>query len=244
VALDTDRPASPRPALAPLPAPSYPEASEVAELWASARPVETDAAAAAYLTGRAIDPGMVDLYQLARALPVDAPAPSWARCRGVSWSRSHRLILPVFDHSGAMRSLRAWRVDGENSDAPKRTAPAGKALAGLALACPVARRMLATGQAPSWASAGALEIIITEGEPDFLTWATQTSDADEAPPAVLGVVSGAWGEALAARIPDGARVLIRTHGDEAGARFSAAIVASLAGRNVALFDRGDRGKAA
>lgn len=159
VALDLDRPAAERPAPTPAPALDYPDAAEVAALWATAEPIEADpdlypeadTAAARYLAGRAIDPGAVDLYQLARVLPADAPAPPWARCRGIPWPRSHRLILPVVDHLGAVRSLRAWKIDGADSDAPKRTAPAGKALAGLLLACPTARRMLATGQAPAWA---------------------------------------------------------------------------------------------
>ena len=223
---------------APGAAPEYPTAFEVAALWAAAGPVEADDQAAAYLAGRALDPGTVDLYDLARVLPAGAAAPSWARCRGKAWPASHRLILPVVDHLGAVRSLRAWRIDSTSDDgAPKRTAPAGKALAGLVLACPVARRMLATGQAPSWASAAApFDVVIAEGEPDFLTWATRVSDASETPPAILGVVAGAWGEALAARIPDGARVVIRTHQDTSGDRYAADIRESLIGRRLAIKD--------
>ena len=115
---------------APSAAPEYPAASEVAALWAAAGPVEADHQAAAYLAGRALDPGTVDLYDLARVLPADAAAPSWARCNGKTWPASHRLILPVVDYLGAVRSLRAWRIDSTSDDgAPKRTAPYGKALA-------------------------------------------------------------------------------------------------------------------
>ena len=247
--------AAPRPAPQPAPTLDYPDAAEVAALWAAAEPIEADpeehpeadTAAARYLAGRAIDPGAVDLYQLARVLPVDAPAPSWARCRGIPWPRSHRLILPVVDHTGAVRSLRAWKIDSTESDAPKRTAPAGKAIAGLVLACPVARRMLATGKAPSWATEAApFDVIIAEGEPDFLTWAARVSDTNEAPPAVLGIVAGSWCEAIAARIPDGSRVILWTDDDEAGDRYAAEIKASLAGRAVTVldFERGPRGQAA
>ena len=231
---------------APSAAPEYPAASEVAALWAAAGPVEADHQAAAYLAGRALDPGTVDLYDLARVLPADAAAPSWARCNGKAWPASHRLLLPVVDYLGTVRSLRAWRIDRTSDDgAPKRTAPSGKALAGLVLACPVACTMLA-GLPPAWHSpASPLRVVIAEGEPDFLTWATRVSDADETPPAVLGVIAGAWTDAIADRIPDGARVLIRTHQDQAGDRYAAEIKASLAGRGVTILDfkRGARGQA-
>lgn len=229
---------------APYQPPAYPDGGEVEALWSSAVSVELDPGARAYLEGRAIDPGMVELYDLARVLPPGSWAPGWARCWGRSWSQSHRLILPVVDHTGAVRSLRAWRLPSDEAPegAPKRTAPAGKALAGLVLACPVARRVLMTGALPPW---GALDVIISEGEPDFLTWAAGASDADETPRAGLGVVAGAWGAALAARIPDGARVAIRTDPDAAGDRYAADIRASLAGRQVQVFGRrGDHGQAA
>lgn len=236
VTLEASRRPFPSADVGPL---TYPEASEVAALWEEAYPLEADDEARAYLEGRAVDPGAVDLYDLARVVQPWASAPSWARCRGKSWTSTHRLILPVIDHLGAMRSLRAWRVSPQlaGDDTPKRVAPAGKASAGLVLACPTARRMLATGQAPSWASEGALfDVIIAEGEPDFLTWASRVSDADETPPAVLGIGAGAWCEAIAARIPDGSRVIIRTHQDPSGDRYAAEIRASLAGRALQVLD--------
>jgi hypothetical protein len=216
---------------------SCPEEGEVSALWQNAYPIEADDEARAYLEGRAIDPGMVDLYDLARVLQTWASAPSWARCRGKSWTSTHRLILPVVDYLGAVRSLRAWRCSPQapDDDTPKRVAPAGKSLSGLILACPEARRMLATGKAPSWASKGRpLDVVITEGEPDFLTWASRVSDADETPPVILGVVAGSWCDAIAARIPDGARVIVRTHQDPTGERYAAEVRESLAGRAVTL----------
>ena len=244
-------PTTPRPRQAldtgPL---GYPPAGEVAALWQDAYPLAADKEARVYLAKqRKIDPGPVDLYDLARVIQPWANVPTWACCWNKSWVTTHRLILPVFDHLGAMRSLRAWRVSrqGPEDGAPKRSNPSKHTSSGLVLACPVARRMLATGKAPSWAVEGALfDVIIAEGEPDFLTWATQTSDADETPPAVLGIASGSWCEAFADRIPDGSRVVIRTHQDAAGDRYAAAIRASLAGRSVTVFDleRGHSGEAA
>jgi len=238
-----ETPSRKRPAPASDSPTTYPDGGEVFALWQDAYPVEADDEARAYLEGRAIDAGMVDLYDLARVLQPWASAPSWARCRGKPWASTHRLILPVVDHLGAVRSLRAWRCSPQapGDDTPKRVAPAGKVLSGLILACPVARRMLATGQATS-----PLDVVITEGEPDFLTWASRVSDADETPPAILGVVAGSWCDAIASRIPDGSRVIVRTHQDPAGDRYAAEIRESLAGRTVTLLRAkgGVRGEAA
>jgi len=95
--------------------------------------------------------------------------------------------------------------------------------------------MLEQGAAPAWFEGAPMDVIIAEGEPDFLTWAVSSSDANDRPPAVLGVVAGAWSADIAARIPDGSRVVIRTHRDAAGDAYAAAIRDSLAGR-VDLYD--------
>lgn len=227
---------------------TYPNAFEVERLWQSAGAVSEDDAARSYLEGRAIDPGRVDLYDLARVLPAGAWAPSWAWCRGRSWSRSHRLILPVVDSLGQVRSLRAWHLPGDekSEEAPKRTAPAGKATGGLVLACPTGRRMLELGRAPLYFGDDPITVVISEGEPDWLTWASRVSDANDDPPALLGVVSGSWSEVFAHRIPDGARVVIRTDDDATGDRYAADIKATLERRNVRILDRqrGARGQVA
>ena len=218
---------------------TYPDEDEVTALWQDAYPIEADDEARAYLEGRAVDVGLVDLYDLARVLQPWASTPGWARCRGKPWALSHRLILPVVDYLGVVRSLRAWRCSPQppDDDTPKRTAPAGKALSGLVLACPVARWVLSTGKAPDWATPKRpLDVVITEGEPDFLTWASRVSDSNPTPPAILGVVAGSWCDAIAARIPDGARVIVRTHQDPTGNRYAAEIRESLTGRAVTVLD--------
>ena len=233
------------PVRAVAPPPSYPPAAQVEALWSACLPLERDDAAGAYLAGRAIDPGMVDLYDLARVLPADARCPSWAHIRGHSWIQAgYRLVVPMVDYLGVVRSVRGWRLPGEgldvgNGDAlPKRLAPAKHSTVGLVMACPVARHMLATGAAGSMR-----DIVIAEGEPDWLTWAASVSDANDTPPAVLGVVSAAWSDAIATRIPEGSRVFIRTHRDDAGDRYSRAIQDSLNDYLIAVFDfpRGAKG---
>jgi hypothetical protein len=118
----------------------------------------------------------------------------------------------VYDATGEMSSVRAWCV--RPSEGPKRLPPAGYRATGLVLACGGAIALLAAGRLPEGPSP--LRVLVVEGEPDFLTWATHFSDADTNAPLVFGVVSGAWTEAIASRIPDGTRVIIRTHHDSVG----------------------------
>jgi hypothetical protein len=124
-----------------------------------------------------------------------------------------------------MRSVRAWCVRA--SDDPKRLPPAGHRASGLVLACGGGVALLAES---SSFDRRRTPIVVVEGEPDFLTWATRYSDGCADVPVVLGVVAGAWSEAIASRIPPGARVLVRTHDDVAGEHYAEAIFRTLAGR--------------
>lgn len=207
------------------PEPTYPDGAEVLTLWNASTPVEDDAEVLAMLEGRALSAALITTYELARVLPLaPAPLPRWARFGGRDWrDGGYRLIVPMRDARGTMRSFRAWRV-GEG-DGPKRITPAGHKAAGLVFACPSAVALL-----EGYAFEHELRIIVAEGEPDFLTWATP-SDADERQPAlVFGVTSGAWSEELAARIPDGAKVIVRTDHDAAGDKYAEAINLSLGKR--------------
>ena len=216
--------------------------------------VDVEHEAHAYLKRRAIDPGMVDFYDLLRVLPPGTPCPTWASVRRRPWSEAgYRLVIPMVDHTGELCSLRAWRLPGEvidqpGEDWPKRVAPAGRSTIGLVMACPIARQMLRTGEAPSYLQGRPLDVVVCEGEPDFITNAAMVNEASDAPPAVLGVVSAAWSQAVADRIPEGSRVFIRTHRDEAGSRYAQAIRDSLNDRLVAVFDfdrtKGPDGQAA
>ena len=155
----------------------------------------------------------------------DFTGPSWARYQGKPWAAAgYRLLVPMVDAHGALRSLRAWRMAGSGED-PKRVAPAGKAMAGLVMACPIARSVLKTGQSPANEP---IDVVITEGEPDFLTHAARPEGA--AAPAVVGVVASAWSSAVADRLPGDVRIVIRTHRDAAGDRYAAEIRSSLADR--------------
>ncbi len=134
-----------------------------------------------------------------------------------------------------MRSVRAIRLSDDPA-VPKRLPPGGHRAAGLVLADALALHLLA-GASPD-ALPRPLRVLFVEGEPDFLTWASRFSDADEDAPAIFGVLSGSWTPSHAARIPDGAIAIIRTHNDAAGDGYAAAVERSLAKRCVVLQSKG------
>lgn len=212
-----------------MPRPStrgYPRLTELVALVSSCIPVTEDAEVCSLLRSRGIEPDRVAMFDLARALPKNASLPHFARYTGKTWTETgHRLLLPVFNHKGEFKSARAWRVI--EGDTPKRLPPSGHLASGLVLACTAGRTLL-KGEREDLPSP--LRIIFVEGEPDFLIWASQFSDADADAPIVFGVGSGWWTDAFAARVPDGAQVVIRTHADEAGDRYAAHIATSLKGR--------------
>ncbi len=220
--LNDQKPYTPRP-LPELPEPEperdYPPLAEVEALWALAGPVAADPAAGGHLVGRGLDARTVESMGLARAIPAGATLPRWARYRGRAWSESgHRLLVPVVDSLGVVRSVRSWRVEGDA--AAKRLPPAGHRATGLALANPRAQRMLAGPSSPK-------QVIVVEGEPDFLsaavTWPTRP---------ILGVLSGTWSADFAARIPTGSEVIVMTHNDQAGDKYAADIIGTIKTRAV------------
>ena len=210
-------------------------AAEVAEVWSSARRVVEDVEVRAWLFSRGLNAGDVDDRGLARVLPEGVLLPRWARFMGQAWSQSgHRLIVPLWSDSGALASLHARSVRPDVQPAHKAASPAGAEVRGLVMADALARRLLAgvalADGVPTSELVARNGLWVMEGLPDFLTRATDYSDADETAPAVLGVLSGSWSLAIAARVPDGTTVAIETHQDAAGDRYARTIAASLTGR--------------
>lgn len=234
----------PRPAPGRLPAREFPPAEEVTTLWDACMPVGDVAEVGAWLRSRALDVGAVDDFNLARALPTGARLPRWAYFQGRTWADvGYRCILPVFDHRGALLSLRARRIG--DGDGPKALPPAGHRIGGLVMADVLGRMLLTTGERPDfWPETAPLRIVVAEGEPDFLTWGTAFSDADATAPAVIGVAAGSWTEDIAHRVPEGARVIVRTHHDEAGEGYARKIFGTFPARRVTLVRGGVRGCAA
>lgn len=197
----------------------YPLASEVASIWQGAKPVTQSAEVSAHLESRGLDPARLAELDAARALREGANLPRWACYRGDAevarpwFETGHRLLLPTFDPTGKMTSVRAGRViDG---DSPKRLPPSGHRQSGLVLANKAARAMLGHGAIG--------DLLIVEGEPDFLTWCA-------APVAVIGIGSGSWSRDFANRIPAGTYVVIRTHQDRAGDAYATEVGRTLVRR--------------
>lgn len=202
------------------PEPSYPPADELAAVWDGCISPEDDPETVAMLAGRGLDAGRVEGIGCARVIPKDATLPAWATYGGRPWTTTgHRLVFLTFDSHGIARSVRAWRV--LEGDTPKRLPPKGYAAGGLVLADDAALGMLRCTFAPR-------RVLIAEGEPDFATWASRPASGEVT--AVLGVVSGAWSDELAARVPSGARAIVRTHADGAGDRYAEKVIASLVRR--------------
>jgi hypothetical protein len=225
------------PAPAAPPAQYLPEA-EVRRFWDGCVPADSDPAVREGLTARKVWPTLVTSFDLARALPIDEAVPAWAGRwdmdlkRHVNWIESgHRLIVPLFDERGLMRSVLARNVDGTAQI--KSFAPSGFSRAGLLMADGFGRWLLANGQRPDWwPSSTELRVVVAEGEVDFLMAAIQWSDAAECAPATFGIVSGSWSPKVAARIADGSTVVVATDPDKSGERYAVAIAESFAHRNV------------
>jgi len=127
--------APPRAAPEPEPEPPPPRlpADEVAELWASAWPVVTQASAARWFRARSWA-GSADhvmaaaaSLDLVRAIPVGHPCPSWAGGERWGWARAGwSLLLPCFDSEGRMAALRArWTGTERNPADGEAVCPTG-----------------------------------------------------------------------------------------------------------------------
>lgn len=239
------------------PPPAYPPAAEVAALWAACTPLDRASfydPAVPWLEnaehGRGLSCRELAALDLARAMPRDPdahPWPSWIPWLALdraAWLRRYRLAVPMYDATGALRSLRFRAVTAEREvvdgtlrwrrmeveDRVKALAPKGSTVRGLALADPVGRALLAGefASAPwdGW-------VTVTEGEPDLWTWSTRQRRGmppDARTWAMLGVVNGSWTAELAARVPSGAKVALRTHADAAGDAYAERIRGTLAER--------------
>lgn len=248
------RPAAPPPAPPPDPEPERgpPPEAEVLALWDACRPVTGDPAVAAWLTAR-LGPGgpvAVATYDCGRALPKDAPVPIWARYRGRAersrpWTETtHRLICPVYDEAGRLRSVRARRLSpsDEGGGLPKSLPPTGYTSRGLVLACDRGRHLLRTGAAwDGWPAGRRLRVTISEGETDWLSWLMLRQGDGPRPAALFGVVNGSWSTALSARIPEDSVVTIWTDDDDGGQKIAGQIIDAFKDRRMVLLRGGADG---
>ena len=171
---------------------------------------------------RGIDPERIEKYGFRALLRREdypdgtyTPGPDWRRGPGGRWLQFWRLLCPLVDAGGYVRSLRGRHLAHDAADLgsrPKTVAPTGYATRGLCYADPVARAYL-RGQRP-----GPSRWIIAEGEWDFLAWATNLEDQeDRGDYGILGVISGSWSASWTDKIlTRGAEVWLRLDPDQAG----------------------------
>jgi hypothetical protein len=238
--------------------PSTPWADPVAisALWGSAVPCVLDDDAYQWLMLRGISPREVEFQRLARFLPRDAinkmtpeqigavrdvlPMTKVDQEFGVATRLGFRVLVPMFDAEGDMKSLRLRRTNmrtdrfgnpkehkGKKSDL-KELGLRG-ATRGLVLANGPALRLLRQ-QRPDEGDGRELAVVIAEGVPDFLV---ASCEPDEAERAVFGICGpGCWSLELAMRIPMDARVEVATDSDPAGIKYAAEVLATVPGRRV------------
>lgn len=203
-----------------------PPAHELAALWATCKPLASDDAMVECLRTAELDAAAVDVRGLCAVLPAEAEVPPWAK----PWpSVGHRLIVPLFDGAGAM--CNAIAVNPGDARMPWK-APDGCLVRTLAMADSVAQEVLRTGARPEWI-AEPLRVVIVAGVRDWLVWAVNRALASTKEPyAVLGVATEniELEPAIAARIPNGARVIVRTPDTAKGNNCAAAIKAAIGSR--------------
>jgi len=229
---ETRREAAPLPARPPVkaePTKDYPPESEVLELLGACSRVNQDRGVWDWIIGRGFDPHDVAVRDLALALPPQFESlPPWARFRGRSWAETgHRLIVPLWDHRGALRSVRAGRVvDG---DSPKRLPPAGHRVSGLVMLDSMGREVFRAGGWPTW-NPNPPRFVVVEGEPDFIAMASEVPLNCAPQYAVIGIYAGSWTDDVAAVLPSGSKVAVWTDNDAAGEKYASKIRESIESR--------------
>jgi len=215
--------------------PRWPETETLRALWRVAEPVCEHPEGAAWLALYGIPGDMVDGLSLARILRKTASVPGWARCAGHSWVEGWRLLIPMYGPEGRCVSLAArWTLPSDPPKGAKECTPAGFTRSGAVYADPMALALL-QGKTEDDGCRWNGVVVIAEGGKDYLTWAARAgrvTNTDNGPEtfAVLGVWAGAWTHEIAARIPDGATVIIRTDQDETGDKYAEGIAETLHGR--------------
>ncbi|MEN0066404.1 MAG: primase-helicase family protein [Myxococcota bacterium] len=218
---DPSKESPPPPHVKPPPLPpreperAPPPHSDVERLWADAPPITDDELSMTWVWSRGLDSATLADRDLARVIPNQAP--SWAR----RWRSHYRVLLPLYDATGTLRSVRARKVADVRGQ--KSLNPKGYTVGGLVFANASGQTLLRDGALGEGA-----RVYLTEGGPDFLTvaaWLSETS-----PDVVFGIGAGQWTPELAARIPDGTQVFVCTDPNATGRAYAKAVAESLEGR--------------
>ena len=181
-----------------------PPQEEISNLWQHSRAVTLSPKASGYLQARGLDPERLSALDLLRDVPkeLSSQLPTWGLFGKRNWVASgHRLIAPVYNENGYFSSVRARSIN-QSDKQQKEICPQGFEVRGLCFANGAAQAMLSGLSKPQ-------TVILTEGLPDFLSWAQTTTTSP-----VLGLFAGSLTKELMARIPTGAKVVFRHHNDK------------------------------
>lgn len=203
--------------------------------WASLDDIAASPAAIAWLQSRSIPLHVARDH--CRWWAYDIAGPAWAgwTTKDGQWrawrDSGNAMVFGMYAADGRMADCRFRLAAASNGKWPPKSA--GRS-GGVTMANQAARSMLATGTMP----AGKRDVVVCEGEPDYLSWCA--SVGDDAP--VLGLVSGSVTDALISRIPAKARVMFDAHQDDAGGQYLQEFGHAMMRRGVASCVAIDRSK--
>lgn len=195
--------------------PEYPPADELKQVWVMARRPADDDEVTEYLVRR----GITETSDLCRV--VAGELPGWAVFREsgdtrgyLDWNDTgHRLIFPLYNHEGRIKSFRARCVKEDSK--LKNVNPKRYSSSGLCFANALGVKMLQTGYRTG-------TVVFVEGEIDFLN-ACQRADGDTA---IFGLYSGGWSSEHSERLNTD-RVVFLTDVDGPGDRYAFAVMSMI-----------------
>ena len=247
---DADVDAPPRPPPAP---PEYPPEREVQKFWEMCMPLDENRDAVAWAASRGLSvphlvtPRELPMVRACRKFAYDGqfgmiagsrlPQPRWASIgspppqRPRSWvDTGYQVVIPCYDATGAMRSFRARWINQEDPPLGKAIPPSGFEARGLVMCNIAGLWLLRFGAWSPDLAPKNRQLWIVEGEPDTLTLAAAIRATAASERAVWGLYNGSWTAELAARIPDGADVVLGLHDDKAGHVYRDKVDRTLHGR--------------
>jgi len=208
--------------------PKYPDSQDLETFWKSCSKVSELAACKQWLDSRWIDPEIVELYNYGTAITESTAKFPWATFKRQHWCNTgYRALFPLYNSQGKLTSVRARWVSYQKPFT-KVINPAGYEVQGTILADRQALGLLRDKPLKDFDG----YIVIAEGDPDYLTWATRNKENTFA---TFGVFNGSWNSQFASKIPEHSNVVVATHYDDEGEKYFRRIYETLKDKNVTVY---------
>jgi hypothetical protein len=176
------------------PPPEFPDEQSLLHMTMNRVELHADPAAVKWATSRGYDVRRIS--RECYVLPKDMQLPEWAMLpkkpgrKQRTWNDTgHRLIIPLYDHDGRFRSVKARHIEGKS--AIKNFNPRDRSCVGLCFANKIGQRILHGELFEN------CNIVFVEGETDFLMAVSRSTTGRIA---IFGVYSGGWSNAHAVRV--------------------------------------------